>query len=86
VAADAIDLVDTDGVYRRMQYSFQGLETFGTAIAAETMRSPSRRSSSAAQRRPLPIDYAGPPGTSHYSPTGRSTTAIFGPRWSVARR
>ncbi len=35
VAANATSIPDTDGVYRRMQFSFQGLETFGAAIAAK---------------------------------------------------
>lgn len=68
VAADAIDLVDTDGVYRRMQYSFQGLETFGTAIAAETMRKPISPKLFGGPTTPVPIDYAGPPGTVTFIP------------------
>jgi adenylate cyclase len=68
VAANATDLADTDGVYRRMQYSFQGLETFGTAIAAETMRKPVSPKLFGGPTTPVPIDYAGPPGTVTFIP------------------
>ncbi len=63
VAADALVRQDSDGVFRRMQYSLQGLETFPTAIAAKTL---DRRISSrlfGGPTTPVPIDYAGPPGT-----------------------
>ena len=68
VAANATDLPDTDGVYRRMQYSFQGLEAFGTAIAAETMGRPVSPSLFGGATTPVPIDYAGPPGTVTFIP------------------
>jgi adenylate cyclase len=63
VAADAINVPDTDGVYRRMQYSYQGLETFGTAIAAEAMGRPVSPKLFGGPTATVPIDYAGPPGT-----------------------
>jgi len=63
VAADAENIIDTDGIFRRMQYSYQGLETFGTAIAAETMGKPVSPKLFGGATTPVPIDYAGPPGT-----------------------
>ena len=54
---------DSDGSLRRMQYEYQGLETFGAAIAAEAGDSkvtPALFDGSTTQQ---PIDYAGPPGT-----------------------
>jgi adenylate cyclase len=52
-----------DGVFRDTQYSIDGLKTFAVAIAeAATGRLvPASRFGGA--RRPVPIDYAGPPGT-----------------------
>jgi adenylate cyclase len=63
VAADAINVPDTDGVFRRMQYSYQGLETFGTAIAVEAMGKPVSPKLFGGPTATVPIDYAGPPGT-----------------------
>lgn len=63
VAANATEFPDTDGVYRRMQYSFQGLETFGTAIAAHTLGRPISPKLFGGATASVPIDYAGPPGT-----------------------
>jgi adenylate cyclase len=63
VAANAAEFPDTDGVYRQMQFSFQGLETFGTQIAAHTLGrkvSPKLFGGATSQ---VPIDYAGPEGT-----------------------
>jgi CHASE2 domain-containing sensor protein/predicted Ser/Thr protein kinase len=54
---------DSDGVIRSTQYSVHGLRTFGVAVAeADTGRAvpPSRFGG---VRNPVPIDYAGPPGT-----------------------
>jgi serine/threonine protein kinase/CHASE2 domain-containing sensor protein len=54
---------DSDGVTRHMQYSIRGLETFGVAVAeADTGRAVSP-SLFGGPRKPVPIDYAGPPGT-----------------------
>jgi adenylate cyclase len=63
VAANAADFPDTDGVYRRMQFSFQGLETFGTAIAAHTMGKKVSPKLFGGATASVPIDYAGPEGT-----------------------
>ncbi len=66
VPADAINFPDTDGVYRRMQYSIQGLETFGVAIAAHTLGRPVSPRLFGGATRTVPIDYAGGPGTVPY--------------------
>jgi adenylate cyclase len=63
VAADAINVPDTDGVFRRMQYSYQGLETFGAAIAAEATGKPVSPKLFGGSTATVPIDFAGPPGT-----------------------
>ncbi len=63
VAANATNLPDTDGIYRRMQYSYQGLETFGAAIAAQTLGKPVSPKSFGGATASVPIDYAGPPKT-----------------------
>jgi adenylate cyclase len=63
VPADAENIIDTDGIFRRMAYSYQGLETFGTAIAAETMGKPVSPKLFGGPGASVPIDYAGPPGT-----------------------
>jgi adenylate cyclase len=71
VAADAVNIPDTDGIYRRMQYSYQGLETFATAIAAEAMHRPVSAKLFGGITTPVPIDYAGPPGTVTFIPYWR---------------
>jgi adenylate cyclase len=63
VAANATTEPDSDGVWRRMQFSFQGLETFPTAIAAETLGKPVYPKLFGGETTSVPIDYAGPPGT-----------------------
>jgi adenylate cyclase len=63
VAANANFVQDTDGVFRRMQYSIQGLETFPAAIAAEAIGRPVSPKLFGGATSSVPIDYAGPPGT-----------------------
>ncbi len=66
VAGNASELIDSDGVYRRMQYSHQDLETFGTAIAAHVLGRPVSPDLFGGATTPVPIDYAGPAGTVPY--------------------
>jgi adenylate cyclase len=77
VAADAIVVPDSDGSYRRMQYSFQGLETFGTAIAARMLGHPVSPSLFGGATTTVPIDYAGPPGTVTFIPYWKVYTGDF---------
>ena len=63
VAADATAVPDSDGVLRRMQFSFQGLETFGTAIAARMLGHAVSPKLFGGATATVPIDFAGPPGT-----------------------
>jgi adenylate cyclase len=63
VAANASVFPDSDGTYRRMQYSYQGLESFGPAIAAHVMGRPVSPRLFGGTTASVPIDYAGPPGT-----------------------
>ncbi|MDE3134446.1 MAG: CHASE2 domain-containing protein, partial [Acidobacteriota bacterium] len=66
VAANATEFPDTDGVYRQMRFSFQGLETFGTQIAAHTMGKKVSPELFGGATTQVPIDYAGPEGTVHF--------------------
>ncbi|HEX3802316.1 MAG TPA: adenylate/guanylate cyclase domain-containing protein [Solirubrobacteraceae bacterium] len=77
VAADATVIPDSDGVYRRMQYSFQGLESFGTAIAAHMLGKPVSPKLFGGPTSSVPIDYAGPPGTVSFIPYWRVYTGGF---------
>ncbi len=61
-AGDTSVIPDSDGAIRSTQYEIQGLETFGVAVARATGRRVSP-ASFGGPRHPLPIDYAGPPGT-----------------------
>jgi adenylate cyclase len=63
VPANATEFPDSDGVYRRMQFSVQGLETFGTAIAAHTLGRPVSPKLFGGATASVPIDFAGPPNT-----------------------
>lgn len=62
-AADATVIPDSDGVWRRMQWSYQGLQTFGVAIAeaATGHQIPAREFGGPTSS--VPIDFSGPPGT-----------------------
>ncbi|MDE3131374.1 MAG: adenylate/guanylate cyclase domain-containing protein, partial [Acidobacteriota bacterium] len=78
-AADATDVVDTDGTTRRMQYSYQGLETFGTAIAAQALGHAVPPALFGGPRTLVPIDYAGPPGSVAYIPYWKVYAGRFDP-------
>ena len=54
---------DSQGVIRDMQYSFQKLVTFPTAIVEKLTGASVSPSLFAGTQAPVPIDYAGPPGT-----------------------
>ena len=77
VAADATVIPDSDGAYRRMQYSYQDLETFPTAIAAHVLGRPVSPKLFGGRTRPVPIDYAGGPGTVPYLSYWRALTGRF---------
>jgi CHASE2 domain-containing sensor protein len=62
-AANTSAIPDSDGVLRNTRYSIAGLTSFAVAVAeAETGR-PLHPSLFGGPRHPVPIDYAGPPGT-----------------------
>lgn len=63
VAANATIDPDTDGIWRRMRYSYDGLEGFGAMIAAQATGSKVSPRLFGDKTTPVPIDYAGPPGT-----------------------
>jgi adenylate cyclase len=79
VAADAIFVQDTDGVYRRMQYSFQDLMSFPVAIAEAVLGRPVSPNLFGGSTTPVPIDYAGPPGTVPFISYWRLYTGKFNP-------
>ncbi len=62
-AADTSQITDTDGVIRRMQYSFSGLETFPVVVTEAATGRPVPASLFGGATTPVPIDFAGPPGT-----------------------
>jgi adenylate cyclase len=62
-AGDATVIPDSDGVWRRMQWSYQGLQTFGVAIAEAAGGRRIAASEFGGPTASVPIDYSGPPGT-----------------------
>ncbi len=58
---EAILLLDSDGVERRLAYSFSGLHSF--AVATAEVATGHRVNRSSFESGTLPIDFAGPPGT-----------------------
>ena len=81
IPGNATVIPDSDGSLRRMQYEYQGLETFGVAVAGEAtgkpissklFGGPTRRSRSISPVRPA---------RSPTCPTGRCTTTTFRRRW-----
>jgi adenylate cyclase len=78
-AANAIVVPDSDGIYRRMQYSFQGLETLGPAIAAQMLGHPISPKLFGGATASVPIDYAGPPRTVTFLPYWKVYAGDFQP-------
>jgi CHASE2 domain-containing sensor protein/predicted Ser/Thr protein kinase len=62
-AANTSVIPDSDGVIRNTQYSIGGLKTFGVAVAEADSGRPVPASLFGGIEKPVPIDYAGPPGT-----------------------
>jgi adenylate cyclase len=62
-AANTSVIPDSDGVFRMTQYSIDGLKTFGVVVAEADTRRVVPASRFGGVRHPVPIDYAGPPGT-----------------------
>jgi adenylate cyclase len=65
-AGNATVIPDTDGVLRRMQFEYQGLDSFGVAIAQNARLRPVTASTFGGPTQLVPIDFAGPPGTVPY--------------------
>ncbi len=68
---------DSDGVGRDTQFSITGLRTFGVVAAEAGTGRPVPASLFGGPRRPVPIDYAGPPGTFRSVPYWRVLTGRF---------
>jgi CHASE2 domain-containing sensor protein len=62
-AANTSAIPDGDGVLRSMQYSIDGLRTFPVAVAEAKSGHAVTPSLFGGTEEPVPIDYAGPPGT-----------------------
>jgi CHASE2 domain-containing sensor protein len=62
-AGDTSVIPDSDGAIRTTQYEIQGLETFGVAVSEAATGRRVSAASFGGPRNPVPIDYAGPPGT-----------------------
>ncbi len=62
-AANTSVIPDSDGVIRNTQYSIDGLKTFGVAVAEADTGRAVPPSLFGGVKKPVPIDYAGPPGT-----------------------
>ncbi len=77
VAANATVIPDSDGVYRRTQHSYQGLESLPTAIAAHVLGKPVASEVFGGATQQVPIDYAGPPGTVPFLSYWRAFTGRF---------
>ena len=77
VAANASVIPDSDGAYRRMQFSYQDLETFPTVIAAHTLGRSVSPSLFGGATQSIPIDYAGGPGTVPFLPYWKVFTGQF---------
>lgn len=56
-------IADSDGVIRHTQYSVNGLRTFGVVVAEAERGRPVPVSLFGGRTDPVPVDYAGPPGT-----------------------
>jgi adenylate cyclase len=79
-AGDAIVIPDSDGIWRRMQWSYQALQTFGVAIAEAAGGHSIPARVFGGPTTSVPIDYAGPPGTVPHL----SYASIYRNRFSAA--
>ncbi|HEX2702968.1 MAG TPA: adenylate/guanylate cyclase domain-containing protein [Solirubrobacteraceae bacterium] len=62
-AANSTVINDAGGVLRDMRHSYQGIDTFGVAIASNAAGHEVSPKLFGGAQRAVPIDYAGPPGT-----------------------
>jgi CHASE2 domain-containing sensor protein len=62
-AGNASVIPDSDGAIRTTQLQIGGLKTFGVAVAEAGTGRPVSAARFGGARHPVPIDYAGPPGT-----------------------
>ena len=62
-AANSTVVNDSGGVLRDMRHSYQGIDTFGVAIASNASGHEISPKLFGGAEHPVPIDYAGPPGT-----------------------
>ena len=62
-AGNSTVINDSAGVLRDMRHSYQGIDTFGIAIASNAAGHEISPELFGGSERPVPIDYAGPPGT-----------------------
>ena len=62
-AGNSTVINDSAGVLRDMRHSYQGIDTFGIAIASNAAGHEISPELFGGAERPVPIDYAGPPGT-----------------------
>jgi CHASE2 domain-containing sensor protein len=72
-------LPDGDGVLRSMQYSVEGLNTFGVVVAEAYTGRAVKPSLFGGRQAPVPIDYAGPRGTFRSIPFSRVYDGHFPP-------
>jgi adenylate cyclase len=62
-AGNSTVIADSQGVFRDMQHSYQSIDTFPVAIASDATGHEIRASLFGGAMHPVPIDYAGTPGT-----------------------
>jgi adenylate cyclase len=62
-AGNSTVIGDSQGVIRNFQHSFQSIDTFPVAIASDWLGHPVSAKPFGGAQNPVPIDYAGPPGT-----------------------
>jgi adenylate cyclase len=62
-AGNSTVIADSQGVFREMQHSYQSIDTFPVAIASAVRGRQVSPKLFGGAMRPVPIDYAGPPGT-----------------------
>jgi len=78
-AGNATSIPDTDGVYRRMQWSYQGLQTFPVVIDEQATGKQIPASLFGGPTTPVPIDFAGPPKTVAFIPYWKVYEGDFSP-------